>query len=498
MPLRREGAWPACNRARDRRATATRVLATPAATWRCVMIGAMALTLAGCPDDWLDAPAPMPLAPPPVAVLIVPDAVDFAADAAAHRIALRALVRHADGSIRVPAPGAITWKIAPFGAGVAVAGLLPGFGQIALSAAPPSVVSVRAELTANPPLTAVATLLRQTSIAGHDRVTASAHEAFEIPRVAIAGPVGGGDCATTVATAFVMAGDLGALPPSGPCGFGAIFSARVAPWYADVAWTSGSETIAEPAAAPYVITARVVMALSQPWCDTSGWFSTCYTLDEIRGFAAANLEVQRVYANGVLRANRAGIRIEFDPATVRPMPGLVGCSTVPAPDNASWTPAPGRLTIYVVEQLTDLPRAVTCHNTSGDDAPDAPYKVILVAYHDALLASTLVHELGHALGLRWPQHVNDDGVTGFGAHNVMASVGLTDPERFDFTLGQVFRMVADEASWLNASGLRAAGLPRKACQCDGAPGPRTCPLLALALPAMPQTGAVAANACYPR
>lgn len=134
--------------------------------------------------------------------------------------------------------------------------------------------------------------------------------------------------------------------------------------------------------------------------------------------------------------------------------------------------------VYYVNNLYSFRgRACPAHD-------DRPWDVIYVSW-DNHSASTLIHELGHALGLTLPGQGHSDVLAGFDPSNVMTS-GDNDLDpggRRRLSVGQVFRMNADEASWLNhavkADGtpLRDATSPRLECQCGANDPPGRCPPL---------------------
>ncbi|HEU5041534.1 MAG TPA: hypothetical protein VFT84_11960, partial [Gemmatimonadales bacterium] len=98
----------------------------------------------------------------------------------------------------------------------------------------------------------------------------------------------------------------------------------------------------------------------------------------------------------------------------------------------------------------------------------------------------LAHELGHALGVTLPRQGHTDIVGGLDITNVMTrGYDDTDPGgRRRLTVGQVFRMNSDSASWLSwataGAGVlvREAAQPRLACQCGVADAAGRCPRVA--------------------
>lgn len=475
---------------------ATRVIRYTRAT-----LSVLLLSLAACPDDCYDIPDNPGSDSPVTGVVLTPNAVDVASSAAGSAIALRAVVTHADGTTSQPPAGSMLWKAD----GGAAAG---GSGELALVTLPatlPAMITVTA--TYQPTMMSSTAQLTSVSATSPD-AAATSQATVELPRVAIAGGLSGGDCTAGAVKAFV---GLGRLPnvvgQSTLCaGFGTVLATRSAPWYGTMGWHAGQDWLPNNGGVPtsdapvLELTARVVLGMSSGFCDYSGWYTVCYSVAQMNGLAKFVVNEQLSYANLVFQAYRTGVRLQPDQWVTSPMAGLKDCETVPLPDAARpETPRSHGLTIYVVEHITDLPRAVTCHHAGiVGDGPDEDYKVIVIGYGEAVLASTLAHELGHAMSLRWPRHVNEAGVTGFGEHNIMSTVSSTGPDRFHLTLGQVHRMVADVDSWVNKVDARPGAATAK-CQCDGdSTAPRSCPALALDLPGMATSGSVPATACSAR
>jgi hypothetical protein len=465
------------------------------------MLAVLLMGLAACPDDCYDIPDNPGTNSPVIGVILTPNAVDIATSAAGSAVALRALVTHADGTTSQPPAGSMLWTAT----GGAAAG---GSGELALVTLPatlPATITVTA--TYQPTMMSNTAQLTAVSATSPD-AAATGQAAFELPRVAIAGGLSGGDCTTGSVRAFVRRGRLpNVVNQSTACaGFGAVLATQSAPWYGTMVWHGGQDWLPTNGgvptddAPPLELTARVVLGMVNGFCDYSGWLIKCYSVDEMNGFARFVVQEQLSYANLVFQGYRAGIRLRVDQWVTAPMAGLQDCETVPLPDVLrTETPRARGLTIYAVEHVTDLPRAVTCHHAGVvGDGPDEAYKVIIIGYGEAVLASSLAHELGHAMSLRWPQHVNEAGVTGFGDHNIMSTVSSTGPDRFHLTLGQVHRMTADVDSWVNKVGARP-GAATATCQCDGdSKAPRACPALALDLPGMASSGNVPATACSAR
>jgi hypothetical protein len=120
-------------------------------------------------------------------------------------------------------------------------------------------------------------------------------------------------------------------------------------------------------------------------------------------------------------------------------------------------------------------------NAAGLTAPDILFVSLLYG-----APTTLTHELGHALGLRWLNgHTNPGEQSGrkdFPVTNLMYSYVAreTAAAQNRFSLGQAYRMNIDTASWLNRGVQPSISNKVRKCQ----PDPTTqvpCPRLALDL-----------------
>ncbi|HYC33052.1 MAG TPA: hypothetical protein VEB59_12240, partial [Gemmatimonadales bacterium] len=136
----------------------------------------------------------------------------------------------------------------------------------------------------------------------------------------------------------------------------------------------------------------------------------------------------------------------------------------------------GVLTIYYVDELaTD--RAVTCHWHE-----DRRQESIYVDRHKRV-SHTLVHEIGHALGLNLPRDGHSEVLKEFDLTNIMMCCNVDQDRlaRTRITVGQVFRMNTDPGSWLNwarTGGVDVRQGPRKECQCGAQDPQGFCPRLA--------------------
>jgi hypothetical protein len=190
---------------------------------------------------------------------------------------------------------------------------------------------------------------------------------------------------------------------------------------------------------------------------------------------AAKLEID--IANVLLAEARAGIRLDLDPARIKTGTLTYRFVVQDCGDaNATQDDEPGVLTIYYVDEFaTD--RAVTCHWHEG-----RRQESIYIDRHKRV-SSTLVHEIGHALGLTLPRDGHTEVMKGFDLTNVMMCCNV-DRDRLARTrlmVGQVFRMNTDPGSWLNWAQVGGADVrqgPRKQCQCGAQDPEGVCPRLA--------------------
>ncbi len=189
-------------------------------------------------------------------------------------------------------------------------------------------------------------------------------------------------------------------------------------------------------------------------------------------------------ANQVFQDSRLGIQLNVvDIQTVTP-PGPPGTETsirdcaagddlTKSHDYLSAVPV---LHIYMVDDPGGAD-GFTCPGTE-----QRPQTVIYVR-EVGISGTFMLHELGHALGMNLPGAGHSDDLAGFDPANVMAS-GYADTDdvwRRRLTVGQVLRMNADSASWLNwakkldGTLLREDDELRVGCQCEADDLPGKCP-----------------------
>jgi hypothetical protein len=275
--------------------------------------------------------------------------------------------------------------------------------------------------------------------------------------------------------ALVRTGELGPVVANCPGAEGAwglaVLDTAHAMALLPVEWTPGENAID---AAPRQIQVRQVPLTLR---IVVGGSDNLDSLREVvRRVALADVEA----ANATLLENRAGVVFR-----------VVDTVTVTAADNATiiadclagdtLTPAgnrPGMLHVFYVNDMGGA-RGFTCAGTDG-----LPQPGIFVGW-ESHSPSTLVHEMGHILGLTLPGYGHTELLEGFDVSNVMTG-GLDDRDpggRHRLTVGQVFRLNIEEASWLslatdlNGSAVREAGAPRLACQCGGNDSAGRCPRL---------------------
>lgn len=120
---------------------------------------------------------------------------------------------------------------------------------------------------------------------------------------------------------------------------------------------------------------------------------------------------------------------------------------------------PGSLNIYMVEGLTErgvtikATNAESCEDLGQDPSTDSCDEfgdMVLIDY--SRRATTVAHEIGHALSLR---HTDGVGIS-FDTTNIMYEVNRTDSK---ITKGQCYRMNVDRTSFLNTDGGRPADWP---------------------------------------
>lgn len=201
--------------------------------------------------------------------------------------------------------------------------------------------------------------------------------------------------------------------------------------------------------------------------------------DDVLGIADKDLQV----ANSILSESRSGILLDFvkkDKVAVSDVVEILDC--INGDSKTALKDEAGLLNVYYVNSLAEY-RGRTCDRHEG-----RRQDVIYVGWSPHS-PTTLIHEVGHALGLTLPGQGHTDTIRGFDRSNVMMSgdYDLDPGGRRRLTAGQAFRMNADPGSWLNwaynppdgdpAHRLREIGAPRLACQCGEQDPAGLCPRL---------------------
>jgi hypothetical protein len=290
-----------------------------------------------------------------------------------------------------------------------------------------------------------------------------------------------GDPCHVALSAFVKRGTLGQIfKPCGndPTGWAAVLAVGHRLLIAPVPWTAPPATNTVNAGAIQSQLRSLPVALRvMVWHPDSSPAGLVQLRQHVVNTAKADIQA----ANPILADARSGIQVALDPANIlvtvqNSEVAVLDCR--PGHDQTLATDVPGLLTVYYVDKLTGR-KATTCARHEG-----RPQEFIYIDRY-ARSTSTFVHELGHALGLTLPHAGHTESFRGFDVTNVMwGEDNDEDPlGRKRLSVGQVFRMNADSASWLNwavvASGspvlVRESTAPRLGCQCgeDDQTGP--CP-----------------------
>lgn len=191
------------------------------------------------------------------------------------------------------------------------------------------------------------------------------------------------------------------------------------------------------------------------------------------------------FADAVLNANRVGIRLTWDGYFVYDRSDGEG-NSLPIPDptatcdtvNLDQMVAPASvlrdLTVFVlfVPSIGTDVRGWTC-----EAGADWVGRAVFLS-EDEYTGTTLAHEMGHVLALNstWlPYYGHTFEIDGFDRSNLMQSEnGLWERVSRDrLTLGQIYRMNAQEGSWLNGY---VADPVERACT-DDAKSSEPCPVL---------------------
>jgi len=149
-------------------------------------------------------------------------------------------------------------------------------------------------------------------------------------------------------------------------------------------------------------------------------------------------------ANRSLRLNRSGIRFSI----VGGMPAFTNVDPAHCNERISQAEK-GVLNVYYASALLQG-RGLFCDPSPTVSQRD--WDVVLIDRMEYVPA-TLLHELGHALGLISPGVGHTNGLTGFRGDNVMwgHELDILAENRNHFSVGQIFRMNFEELSLINRS-----------------------------------------------
>lgn len=285
----------------------------------------------------------------------------------------------------------------------------------------------------------------------------------------------GGPCEVTL-SGFVKRASLGKVVA--PCGGdspgwgAAVLSANHRMMVTPVTWSAPDQAVdAAPLQAPLLalpVALHIMVGNSTMTSDELARFR-----DEVLSVAEADIEV----ANSLLAEARTGLKVKVSKTSTVLVPDAVRISNcLPGDAVTSGEDELGLLNVYYVNELDEYRgRACDRHESRKQD-------VIYVSWLEAA-GTTLVHEVGHVLGLTQPGAGHSDGLEGFDATNLMAS-GDDDRDpggRRRLSVGQAFRVNVDSASWLNwaedppGTLIRESTAPRFSCQCGETDPSGQCP-----------------------
>jgi hypothetical protein len=239
-------------------------------------------------------------------------------------------------------------------------------------------------------------------------------------------------------------------------------------------WTSGDDAVAADAKQQPRRVLPVALRIMVGTTSTNP-----AVLDNLQKAALSIAHLDVTAANSILAETRAGVELlvkdEQKIAVTQPIL-LANCGEgdiVTAPYDLDHV-----LNVYYVNGMYSL-RGRACAATDA-----RPWDVLYVGY-DLHSSTSLVHELGHAMGLMLPGQGHSEILAGLDISNVMN--GWDDDGepggRRRLSVGQVFRMNAETASWLNRAVdggnlVREAVAPRIGCQCGANDPVGPCPTLA--------------------
>ncbi|HEX6314362.1 MAG TPA: hypothetical protein VFZ73_05860 [Gemmatimonadaceae bacterium] len=139
---------------------------------------------------------------------------------------------------------------------------------------------------------------------------------------------------------------------------------------------------------------------------------------------------------------------------------------------------PSRINVYIVHGYDNDPTSSYGFNCFEQGHPE----ILFISWGNAFLhPTTLVHELGHAMGLQLPSadYGHTYGEADFSDWNLMAG----GPEVKDISIGQLYAMNFSTLSWLNRSGSPFGRPVKRTCQDTWEGG--ECPALTMVKPGWP-------------
>lgn len=149
----------------------------------------------------------------------------------------------------------------------------------------------------------------------------------------------------------------------------------------------------------------------------------------------------------VLATMGTGLSLDTVSQTLNPAVLTANCASAGSISTNSSIYDASRINVYFVNYYGNNPGLTPARNCWIQSHPE----IVFISWGNPNVTDpTLVHELGHALGLIHP--TSDGGhtnfVPGFGAFNLMA----TNTDVTDITIGQLYAMSFSSDSWLNRTG----------------------------------------------
>jgi hypothetical protein len=240
-------------------------------------------------------------------------------------------------------------------------------------------------------------------------------------------------------------------------------------------WTSGDDAVAADAEQKSRRVLPVALRIMVGTTSTDAAVRAKLQTDALK---IAQLDV--IAANSILAETRAGVEllVKDEQKIAVTQPVLVAdCAEgdlVTAPNDLHDV-----LNVYYVNGMYSQ-KGKACTATDA-----RPWDVLYIGY-DLHSTTSLVHELGHAMGLMLPGQGHSEILAGLDISNVMNGWDEAGEPggRRRLSVGQVFRVNAEAASWLNRAVdgggnlVREVAAPRVGCQCGAHDPPGPCPTLA--------------------